>query len=99
MSHPHMRRHGARFSFAVGLTMSCATLVSAQVIRPSQTASVMQWVGTARIDIAYHRPVARGRELFGKLVPFGKVWSPSADTAAVLDRKSTRLNSSHLGIS
>ena len=43
----------------------------------------MQWVGAARIDITYHRPVARGRELFGKLVPFGKVWSPSADSAAV----------------
>ncbi len=43
----------------------------------------MQWVGATRIDITYHRPVARGRELFGKLVPFDKVWSPSADSAAV----------------
>jgi hypothetical protein len=43
----------------------------------------MQWVGAAKIDITYHRPVARGRELFGKIVPFGKVWSPSADSAAV----------------
>jgi hypothetical protein len=60
-----------------------APALAAQVIRPSQTAQVMQWVGPAKIDITYHRPVARGRELFGKLVPFGKVWSPSADSAAV----------------
>ena len=40
--------------------------LSGQVIRPSQTAEVMQWVGAAKIDVAYHRPVARGRELFGE---------------------------------
>jgi hypothetical protein len=60
-----------------------ATAASAQVIRPSQAAAVMQWVANTKIDISYHRPVARGRELFGKLVPFDKVWSPSADSAAV----------------
>ena len=84
---PHMtsfmRRSSTRFSFALGFAILCATAGSAQVIRPSQTAAVMQWVGAAKIDITYHRPVVRGRELFGKLVPFGKVWSPSADTAAV----------------
>lgn len=58
--------------------------LSGQVIRPSQAAELIQWVGAAKIDITYHRPVARGRELFGKLVPFGKIWSPSADSAAVL---------------
>ena len=73
----------AQLSIAIGFTMFCTPFVSAQIIRPSQTAAVMQWVGAAKIDITYHRPVARGRELFGKLVPFGKVWSPSADSAAV----------------
>jgi hypothetical protein len=61
----------------------CAQSASAQVIRPSQAAALMQWVGASKIDISYHRPVARGRELFGKLVPYGKVWSPSADSAIV----------------
>jgi hypothetical protein len=63
--------------------MLCVPALSGQVIRPSQAAEVMQWVGAAKIDVTYHRPVARGRELFGTLVPFGKVWSPSADSAAV----------------
>ena len=29
----------------------------------------------------YRRPVARGRDLFGSLIPWGRVWSPSADSA------------------
>jgi hypothetical protein len=77
----------ARTAFAAGAICAplaiCAAPARAQVIRPSQAAEVMQWVAAAHIDITYHRPVARGRELFGHLVPFGKVWSPSADTAAV----------------
>jgi hypothetical protein len=43
----------------------------------------MQMVGTTRLEIIYHRPVARGRDLFGSLVPWGRIWSPSADTAAI----------------
>jgi len=40
-------------------------------------------ISGTRIEITYHRPVARGRTLFGSLVPWGRVWSPSADTAPV----------------
>ena len=55
----------------------------AQVIRKSQLATVSQMIGDARIEITYRRPVARGRNLFGSLVSFGHLWSPSADSAAV----------------
>ena len=54
----------------------------AQGIPKSQLATVSQMVGPTRIEIVYRRPVARGRELFGALVPYGRVWSPSADSAA-----------------
>ena len=81
-------RVSRRLALAVALVMSGAQSLCAQVIRPSQAAALMQWVGAAKIDISYHRPVARGRELFGALVPYGKVWSPSADSAAVF--KTTR---------
>jgi hypothetical protein len=49
--------------------------------RRSQRAEIMQMVGDTRIEAMYIRPVARGRELFGQLVPYGRVWTPSADTA------------------
>lgn len=52
-------------------------------IPKSQRATVTQMVGPTQIEIIYHRPVARGRELFGALVPYDRVWSPSADTAAI----------------
>jgi hypothetical protein len=41
----------------------------------------MQMVGSTEIRVRYIRPVARGRELFGALVPYGRLWTPSADSA------------------
>ena len=52
--------------------------------RPSQHGSVTQHVGKAIITVDYNRPVARGRELFGVLVPWGRVWTPGADTATTI---------------
>jgi hypothetical protein len=78
-----VKRSIARFAYAAGFVMFSALPASGQVILPSQAGGIMQWVGATKIELTYHRPVARGRELFGKLVPFGKVWSPSADSAAV----------------
>jgi hypothetical protein len=49
--------------------------------RRSQRQELTQIVGDTRIEAMYVRPVARGRELFGALVPYGKLWTPSADTA------------------
>lgn len=48
----------------------------------SQLGSVSQSVMNANITIVYRRPVARGRVLFGSLVPWGEIWTPSADSAA-----------------
>ncbi|HEY4303654.1 MAG TPA: DUF2911 domain-containing protein [Gemmatimonadaceae bacterium] len=56
---------------------------SAQQATPkSQLGIVTQWIAGTKVEITYRRPVARGRALFGSLVPYGKVWTPSADTAA-----------------
>lgn len=56
-------------------------MATAQSPRPSQRAEVMQMVNRTEIRAVYIRPVARGRTLFGTLVPFGRVWTPSADSA------------------
>jgi Protein of unknown function (DUF2911) len=52
----------------------------AQAPKPSQHGSVSQQIANTTITVEYNRPVARGRELFGKLVPWGRVWCPGADT-------------------
>jgi hypothetical protein len=47
----------------------------------SQRGSVAQDVAFTEITVTYGRPVARGRALFGKLVPWDSVWHPGADSA------------------
>jgi hypothetical protein len=73
-----------RISIITTVLLTCAcSPADGQLGRKSQLASVTQLVGPARIEIRYRRPVARGRELFGGIVRWDRVWSPSADTAAV----------------
>lgn len=50
-------------------------------VPPSQQAAVSQHVADAIVTIDYSRPVARGRTLFGTLVPYGQPWCPGADKA------------------
>ena len=52
--------------------------------RKSQHATVMQAFGATEVTIVYNRPGARGRKLFGDLVPWGKVWCPGADEATTI---------------
>lgn len=70
------------FLRTVCLMLAVASPVLAQP--KSQLGVVAQSVGGARIEIVYRRPVARGRALFGTLVPWGRIWTPSADSAARL---------------
>ncbi|HYL64610.1 MAG TPA: DUF2911 domain-containing protein [Candidatus Methylomirabilis sp.] len=45
----------------------------------SQQASVTQRIGLTNITILYHEPLVGGRELWGKVVPYGKVWRSGAN--------------------
>ena len=58
---------------------------AAPAVRPSQHGSVSQQIAGTKITIQYNRPVARGRELFGALVPWGRVWCPGADTCTSME--------------
>ena len=49
--------------------------------RVSPASEVEQMVGLTKIEIEYSRPSMRGREVFGNLVPFGKVWRTGADNS------------------
>jgi hypothetical protein len=72
-----------RFLSVIALLLAAAC-ASAQAAPKSQLATVIQHVAGTRIEIVYRRPVARGRVLFGALVPWGRIWTPSADSAARL---------------
>lgn len=55
--------------------------IEAQVKTPqsSPKASIHQSVGLTDVEIDYSRPSARGRAVFGNLIPFGKVWRTGAN--------------------
>ena len=47
--------------------------------RVSQRGTVSQRIGLTDITISYHRPEVGGREIWGKTVPYGKVWRAGAN--------------------
>jgi len=47
--------------------------------RDSQHSAVTQRIGITDITINYHRPVVKGRTIWGKLVPYGEVWRAGAN--------------------
>jgi Protein of unknown function (DUF2911) len=47
--------------------------------RDSQKAVLTQRIGITDITIRYHRPLVNGRQVFGKLVPYGQVWRAGAN--------------------
>ena len=53
-------------------------------VSKSQAAVVGQRIANTEITITYSRPVARGRTLFGGIVPYGEVWNPGADQATTI---------------
>jgi len=47
--------------------------------RQSQHAKITQRIGITDITINYHRPLANGRQIWGKVVPYGEVWRAGAN--------------------
>jgi hypothetical protein len=46
---------------------------------PSQHSAVKQRVGLTDVEVDYSRPNQNGREIFGGLVPYGKLWRTGAN--------------------
>ena len=47
--------------------------------RDSQHATVLQKVGITDIKVNYHRPLVKGRQIWGKVVPYDAVWRAGAN--------------------
>ena len=56
-------------------------LATAQGYPFSQRSRLEQDIALNAVEVTYGRPVARGRELFGALVPWDSIWHPGADSA------------------
>lgn len=66
--------------------MIASYTIEAQVKTPqaSPKANVTQMVGLTEVEIDYSRPSAKGRIIFGDLVPFGKLWRTGANSNTVI---------------
>lgn len=71
----------------IALAIIIAPFVAeAQIKTPqaSPKAIVNQIVGLTDVEVVYSRPGARGRAVFGNLVPFGKLWRTGANENTVI---------------
>lgn len=67
--------------FAAFLVVCATASFNAQVKTPQQSPKTMitQTVGLTTVELEYSRPSAKGRIIFGDLVPFGKMWRTGAN--------------------
>lgn len=77
---------------AIGLTLLMGislsfSLLNAQIDmpQPSPLATLNQKIGLMDANITYSRPSARGRKVFGELVPYGKLWRTGANKASFIE--------------
>jgi len=80
----HMTQPTSFFAYAGAACLALAVTASparSQGYPFSQRGTVTQNVAFTEISVSYGRPVARGRDLFGALVPWDAVWHPGADSA------------------
>jgi hypothetical protein len=66
---------------AVFMLITSASWAQIKTPQPSPGAKVTQTVGLSDITIAYSRPSAKGRKIFGDLVPFDQKWRTGANTS------------------
>ncbi len=65
-------------SAAIAQTATGETLML-DLPRQSQHAVITQRIGITDITVNYHRPLANGRQIWGKLAPYGQVWRAGAN--------------------
>lgn len=71
---------------AAAFTLGCMLNASAQVRTPqaSPKAVVEQAVGLTDVKLEYSRPSAKGRAVYGELVPFGRMWRTGANANTII---------------
>lgn len=73
-----MLAFGSGLMFAGGLSAQSNRV---EFPSPSPACTIKQHVGLTDIEIVYSRPGVKGRQIFGSLVPYDKVWRTGANAA------------------
>jgi hypothetical protein len=60
---------------------TCITQAQVKMPAPSPTQTIKQDFGIGSIELTYSRPSAKGRKVFGDVVPDGKLWRTGANAA------------------
>ena len=82
-----MISHAKKILYAVLATVLLFALsanAQQKIIRVSPGATVTQTIGVTDISVSYHRPGVKGREIWGKLVPYDQVWRAGANEATTV---------------
>ena len=69
------------FIFTLLLFIGCLGFSQINTPRFSPATEIKQMVGLTEIEVQYSRPSMRGREIFGNLVPYDKIWRTGADNS------------------
>ncbi len=65
--------------FFIAIVVSLTVEAQINTPAPSPAAKLMQTVGLTEVMVDYSRPSMRGREVYGNLVPFDKLWRTGAN--------------------
>lgn len=72
--------------FLTAAALAAPVLLAAQKLpQPSPSGKVEQIVGLTTVKVDYSRPSARGRVVFGDLVPYGEVWRTGANKCTTIE--------------
>ena len=68
-----------------------SSIASGQIQTPriSPSSELEQMVGLTEIEVDFNRPSARGRDIFGNLVPYGKIWRTGANSGTEISFSTT----------
>lgn len=66
---------------ALFLAFAFSATAQIKTPQPSPVCKVSQEIGLIKVDVDYSRPSAKGRKVFGDLVPFGQLWRTGANAS------------------
>jgi len=70
--------------FVFALTLMFSVNAQLETPQPSPLTTIEQKVGLTDVTLEYSRPSAKGRKIFGDLVPYGKMWRAGANKNTII---------------